>query len=113
MWGCAVPPCPQAPSAQPPHHARLLTLLWSQVEGFTAYANVAGQRVLSTFGIDASRMTTWIIVLCCLYPALLLLACALLYWRLPRPQRLHRSGDGWLQRWRRQQSRGSRGCSAV
>ena len=54
------------------------------MEGYTAYANVAGQRVLSTFGIDASKMTTWIIVLACLYPAALLLAFALLHLRLPR-----------------------------
>lgn len=65
-----------------------------QVTGFRAYSNVSGTRVLATFGIDASKLTTWIVVLDCLYPACLALAFALLYWHLPRPQALRRRGGG-------------------
>lgn len=69
---------------------------WLQVTGFKAYADVSGTRVLSTFGIDAAKLTTWIVVLDCLYPACLALAFALLYWNLPRPQALRgqRGGAG-------------------
>ena len=71
------------PNARRPHGS-------TQVTGLKAYADVSGTRVLSTFGIDASKLTTWIIVLDCLYPACLLLAFALLYWNLPRPKALRR-----------------------
>lgn len=52
---------------------------------------VNGLRILSTFGIDASRLTDWIIVLSCLFPACLLLAFALLHLRMPRARRLARA----------------------
>lgn len=68
------------PPAAHPLPARL------QLEGCTATAveGVNGLRILSTFGIDASRLTDWIIVLSCLFPACLLLAFALLHLRMPR-----------------------------
>lgn len=66
------------------------------MEGLTAYENVAGRRVLSTFGIDADRMTDWIIVLSCLYPAVLLLAFVALWWRMPRARRGGGGGGGRL-----------------
>ena len=69
-----------------------------QVEGLTAYENVAGRRVLSTFGIDADRLTAWVVTLACLYPACLLMAFGALWWRTPRQ---HRGGGG---------GSGSHGC---
>ena len=53
-------------------------------------SNVKGLAFLDIIGIDASKITTYIIVLDCLYAACLLLAFALLYLRLPRPQLLRR-----------------------
>ena len=57
-----------------------------QVKGYKActISNAKGAAVLSSFGIDASRLTTWVLVLDCLYAAALLLALASLYRSMPR-----------------------------
>ncbi|GAB4823317.1 hypothetical protein N2152v2_010363 [Parachlorella kessleri] len=67
------------------------------LEGYAAVSNVKGLAFLDIIGIDASKITTYIIVLDCLYVACLLLAFVLLYLRLPRPQLLRRRRQGAAQ----------------
>lgn len=66
----------------------------AQVKGYKActISNAKGAAVLSTFGIDASRLTTWVVVLDCLYAAALLLALATLYHSMPRRIRQRATG---------------------
>lgn len=52
-------------------------------------------QVLSTFGINASRLTTWIIVLDCLYPAGLLLAALAFLARTTALPRLRGARRRW------------------
>jgi hypothetical protein len=61
-----------------------------QVEGYAAVSNVKGLVFLDIIGIDADNLTTYIIVLDCLYVACLAMAFALLYLRMPRPKLLLR-----------------------
>lgn len=72
---------PGLSGSQPSHSAQR----W-QVKGYRActISNAKGAAVLSTFGIDASRLTTWVLVLDCLYAVALLLALASLYHSMPR-----------------------------
>lgn len=74
--------------ASPPPRPPCLPLVppGAQVKGHKActISNAKGAAVLSTFGIEASRLTTWVVVLDCLYAAALLLALATLYRSMPR-----------------------------
>lgn len=63
-------------------------LLNFEVEGYTAVQNVRGTTFLEIIGINPKKLTVHIIVLDCMYVAFLLLAFALLYWKMPRAHRL-------------------------
>ena len=63
-------------------------LLNFEVEGYTAVQNVRGTTFLEIIGINPKNLTGYIIVLDCMYAAFLLLAFALLYWKMPRAHRL-------------------------
>eukprot|EP00887_Chlorella_sp_A99_P006677 scaffold3.g6677.t1 len=64
-----------------------LTLNFS-VEGYASVNGLQGSVFLATVGINPHDLTNWIIVLDCLWAGLMLLAFALLYWRMPRPRKV-------------------------
>ena len=78
--------------------------LCPQVEGYTAVKNVRGVTFLKLIGIQASDLTRNVIILDCLWAALLALAFVLLYLRMPRPH------GG---RWRRAPVAGARAAAAA
>lgn len=57
------------------------------VEGYAAVKNVRGLTFLKIIGVDAGKMTNWIIILDCFYLAAVLLAFALLYLKMPSTRR--------------------------
>jgi hypothetical protein len=59
-----------------------------QVEGYTAVQNVRGTTFLQIIGVNPKALTNNLIILDCMYAAFLLLAFALMYWRMPRAARL-------------------------
>ena len=66
-------------------------LLNFEVEGYAAVQNVRGTTFLEVIGITPSSLTTYIIVLDCIYAAFVLLALALMWMRMPRARRLQTS----------------------
>lgn len=58
------------------------------VSGYTAVSNVRGITFLDILGIDYTSMTTYIIVLDCMYILFILAGLVLMYLRIPRAPRL-------------------------